>query len=145
MIFRKCACFAAFSLAAVLSAAPQTENNKLGEIRAELELVRSEAPQHADTRGASPRFTKVKHLLRDWVEQQLSTLPSDANGEDGAEVKLADRLNDHLQREHLFRETKPGETVDESTIIGFLEPIRLEYGRRQAYLVLQTGIEVNCG
>ena len=77
---------------------------RLAGIRAELEHVRADASEHTETRGATPRLTTIKHELRDWVESQLSQLPSDPNGEDGAEAALAARLNDELKREHLLRE-----------------------------------------
>lgn len=72
-----------------VSAAPQTPPEIISQIRTELDHVRAEIPQHLETRGASPELSTIKHQLRDWVESQLGQLPSDANGEDGDEVALA--------------------------------------------------------
>jgi len=117
----------------------------LAEIRAELERVRAEAPQYPETRGASVRLATVKHRLRDWVESQLGQVPSDPNGDDGAELAVARRLNAELEREHLLRETGATGTDDPWSRIGFLGAIRLDYTQRQTFLVLQTAVEVHCG
>jgi hypothetical protein len=117
----------------------------LAEIGAELERVRSEAPRHHETRGASPRLTTIKHQLRDWIESQLAQLPSDPNGDDGAETALAGHLNADLRREHLLRQGDGAGTDDDWSRIGFLGEVRLEYRQRQTFLVLQTAVEVNCG
>jgi len=117
----------------------------LAEIRTELERVRTEASEHSETRGASSRLTTIKHALRDWVESQLSQLPSDPNGEDGAEAALAIRLNNELRQEHLLRGTDTAGGDDSWSRTGFLGEVQLKYRNRQSFLVLQTAIEVNCG
>jgi len=127
-----------------VSAAPQTPPEIISQIRTELDHVRAEIPQHLETRGASPELSTIKHQLRDWVESQLGQLPSDANGEDGDEVALAIRLNDQLRAGHLFREGSEAGEDDDWNGGGFLGRIRLQYTQRQAYLLLQTAIEVNC-
>lgn len=118
---------------------------KLAGIRSELDGVRTEAPKHTETRGATPMLTTIKHELRDWLESQLDQLPSDPNGEDGAETVLAARLNDELKREHLLRESDTDASQDDWSRIGFLGEVRLSYQQRQTMLLLQTAIEVDCG
>ncbi len=120
-------------------------DHPLAGLRAELERVRTESPQHPETRGASPRLTTIKHQLRDWIESQLVRLPSDPNGDDGAETALAGRLNAELQRQHLLREAEESADDDGWSRIGFLGEVRLDYRQRQTFLVLQTAVEVNCG
>lgn len=132
----------------LLSSVPitaQTDTSPLFEIRSELEQLRAEAPQHDETRGASARLTVIKHQLLDWVESHLGEIPSDPNGDDGADLAAAARLNADLKRAHLFRESDAPDTDDRWSAIGFLGPVRLEYKPRQAYLLLQTSVEVYCG
>lgn len=117
----------------------------LAGLRLELERVRTEAPQHSETRGASPRLTTIKHQMREWIESRLVQLPSDPNGEDGAETALAGRLNAELEREHLLRGSDGTGTDDNWSRIGFLGNVRLDYKQRQTFLVLQTAVEVHCG
>jgi hypothetical protein len=117
----------------------------LAGLRAELELFRTEFPGHSETRGASPRLTTIKHQLRKWIESQLVQLPSDPNGDDGVETALAGRLNAELKREHLLREGEGTGIDDGWSRVGLLGDIRLDYKQRQAFLVVRTAVEVNCG
>jgi len=118
----------------------------LAGLRTDLEHFRAEAPQHQETRGASPRLTGIKHQLRDWVESQLGELPSDPNGADGSEVALAERLNAEFKREHLFGETAATPVANPDSAVGYLGPVKLEYRQRQAYLVLETFVGIqDCG
>jgi len=114
-------------------------------LRAELERFRTEVPEHPETRGASPRLTTIKHQLRDWIESQLVQLPSDPNGEAGAETALGYRLNAELKREHLLREGDETDIDDSWSRIGLLGDVRLDYNQRQAFLVVHTAVEVICG
>jgi len=132
------------ALASGAAAAAEATEAPLAAIRAELELVRAEASQHTETRGASQRLTSVKHRLREWVESQLVEVPSDPNEPGGSDVALTRRLNAELSGEHLFapRDASAG---DEWTAIGFLGEVRLAYRLRQSFLVLTTATVVNCG
>ena len=128
-----------------ISALGQSATTTLGNIRAQLEEIRADAPKYDDSRGASPALTNIKHELREWVESRLDALHSDPNAEDGAELKLADILNAELEREHLFRKD-PDEDGDFFWKGGgFLAPLELRYIERQSYLLLQTSLEVVCG
>ena len=127
-----------------ISAAAEDNGAALAVIRTELEHIRADAPRHEETRGVSPALTTVKHQLRDWVESQLGELPSNRNGEDGAELVLAMRLNEELERARLLRKAEVVFPQDWSGV-GFLAPVHLEYRWRQTYLVLQTAVEVQCG
>lgn len=138
------ACCLFLSFVLPIPAAADDGGITLAAIRTELEQVRAEAPQHEETRGVSPALTAVKHQLRDWVEAQLGELPSDINGEDGAEFALAVRLNAELERARLLRKADVM-FPDDWSGVGLLAPLRLEYRWRQTYLVLQTAVEVKCG
>lgn len=142
---RRCASWLFLFFVLPLPLTAQSGSAPLAELRRELDRVRAEAPQHQETRGASPRLTVVKHQLRDWIETHLGQVPSDPNGARGADLALAERLNAELKREHLFREASEAEGMEGWSAIGFLAPVCLKYNQRQAYLILQTAIEVYCG
>jgi len=141
----KRACWLFLVFVSTLPTSAQDVSPPLAQLRVELDHLRAEAPHHEETRGASPRLTAIKHHMRDWVESQLGQVSSDPNGDGGAELTLAGRLNAELKRAHMVRDTEDTGTDDRSSTIGFLGPVRLEYRQRQDYLVLQTAVEIYCG
>jgi hypothetical protein len=46
----------------------------LGQMRDILKRMRGPDTPYDELRGANPKFTLVKHLLRDWVETRLRDL-----------------------------------------------------------------------
>jgi len=85
------------------------------------------------TRGATRQFTTIKHLLRDWVESQLTI---------GAGRGFEDQLNRELQGAKLV--CRLGEGPDyvpdcpESTERGFVSPIKVK--AELDLLIVQAGI-----
>jgi hypothetical protein len=116
---------------------------QLIEIHTVLQRVRAEASQHAETRGASPELTTVKHQLRDWIESQLGRLTSDSD--ELEKTELVTQLNDALKEAHLLCATEPECSSNDQTRLGFLGDIRIDLRQRDSFLVLQTAVGVECG
>ena len=131
-----------FTLLAIvaLSSPGLAEDTQLPALRASL-LATKHAPDVADrVRGASPQLTIAKHQLRDWAESRLKSLPFR-----GDEAELARLLNAELRSAGLFCGDDAGGKVPcpEWTLLGVLNPINLR--RTQGFLVLQTGVGIECG
>jgi hypothetical protein len=118
----------------------------LSDIRSQLQRIRTDAPNHVETRGAGPELTAVKHKLRDWIESHLVRLSADPNDfEGGRETALAIELNDQIKRAHLLCATENECVKNDQTSLGFLGKIRLEFRQRKSFLVVQTALGVECG
>jgi hypothetical protein len=116
------------------------EDTQLHGLRAAL-LATKHGPDAADRiRGASPQLTIAKHQLRDWVESRLKSLPFR-----GDEAEFARLLNADLRSAGLFCGDDAGGKVSCPgwTLLGVLNPINLR--RTESYLVLQTGVGIECG
>ncbi len=131
---KRCAGLFLLALAPLLG---QSSDGPLADIRSELDRVRAERDAHAETRGASPRFTTIKHLLRDWIESHFGSLTPDTD-----EAALARELNGALEQAHLF---DSGANNDSMSLVGSLGSISLELLQRGQYLVVKTGVGVECG
>jgi hypothetical protein len=127
----------------ILALPARATDTQLIEIRAELQRVRAEASQHAETRGASPELTTVKHQLRDWIESHLTRLTSDSDELEKTELVI--QLNDALKEAHLLCATEPECSSNDQTRLGFLGDIRIDLRQMDSFLVLQTAIGVECG
>ena len=100
---------------------------------------------HLRVRGATPELTVIKHKLRDWVESRLTPLAWD-----GGPEALARQLNEELKQAGLVcandHPPQPGETVcPDWSQLGFLSQIKLYRPARSEFLVLQTGVGIECG
>ncbi len=135
----------AAGLPAGASIGPAAGDALLADIRVQAEQARAEAPQHIETRGASPRLATIKHALRDWVESRLSQLPSEPDGGDAAAEALATRLNAELEQAQILSTAQGDSAGDGLSALGSLVPLRLEYRLRHSYLLLRTGVAVQCG
>jgi hypothetical protein len=133
-------------LSFTLPLAPQPEDPRLTEIRAELAHIRAEGSQRSETRGASPEFTAVKHQLRDWVESYLTQLNSDRNGADEREeAALASRLNAELKQAQVLCDAQDECIKDYQSSLGFVGQVQLEFKQRESFLILQTSLSIECG
>lgn len=117
------------ALAAIASAQPPPATlSKL------LSQVRAEAPQHADTRGASPVFTDIKHQLRDWIESRLPSLQPYA-----ALDTFSSRLNSELVAANL---ACPDDQCWQKAT-GHLGSVVIS--QSQGHLIVQTKVGIECG
>jgi hypothetical protein len=127
----------------ILALPARATDPQLVEIRAVLQRVSAEASQHADTRGASPELTSVKHQLRDWIESHLVKLTGDSD--ETEKTELVAELNAALKQAHLLCVTEPDCSTNDHTRLGFLGDIKIGLRQRDTFLVLQTAIGVECG
>ena len=130
-------------LIVVCSFSVYEQDARLSEIRDLLVPMRIEQKELLPSRGATPQFTRVKHLLRDWVESRLSGLAPTAqpNG-------LQAQLNAELKKAGLICEYDANGTSEvpcpELGGAGFLGGIRLT--EQNEILIVITGLSVqNCG
>lgn len=91
-------------------------------------------------RGATPQLTIAKHQLRDWVESRLSELPRDGDGRE-----LGRKLNLELRNAKLLCrwDDKDQQSCPEWIQLGYLSELTLS--RSSAFLILQTGVGIECG
>jgi hypothetical protein len=110
---------------------------KLNALRSSLVAMRGNAQTAGMLRGATPQLTVVKHQLRDWAESRLVTLK--ARDDEGA---LQRQLNAELRAAGLScsYKTQPG---PDWTCVGYLEDLTLR--QSGGFLVLQTGVGIDCG
>ena len=127
----------------ILTLPARASDPQLVEIRAALQRVSAEASQHAETRGASPELTTVKHQLRDWIESRLAKLTGDSDEMEKTEVVA--ELNAALKQAHLLCATEPECSTNDRTRLGFLGDIKIDLRQRDSFLVLQTAVGVECG
>ena len=127
----------------ILPLSARATDPQLIEIRSVLQRVRAEAAQHADTRGASPELTTVKHQLRDWVESRLTKLTGDSD--ETEKTELVAELNEALKQAQLLCTTEPECSTNDRTRLGFLGDIQIDLRQRDSFLVLQTAVGVECG
>lgn len=119
-----------------------SEDARLSELHGMLVPLRKAPAANAGARGATQATTVVKHKLRDWVESMLTPLD-----QDGPEA-LARQLNEEIKQAELFCAFQPkhGETeCPDRSLLGFLEPIKLYRAPVSGFLVLQTGVGIECG
>jgi hypothetical protein len=90
-------------------------------------------------RGATPALTVVKHALRDWVEARMVGL-----AQDGDLSELERGLNADLRKVGAIcgRWQSDG-TCPEWTLLGYLGDLKIQ--RAQGFLVVETGVGIECG
>ncbi len=140
---RKVKFLSSLLLLSTLSLPARADDAQLVEIRTMLQQVRAEAAQHAETRGASPEFTTLKHQLRDWIESHLTRLTGESD--EMEKTELIAELNAALKQAHLLCGTEPECSTNDRTRLGFLGDIRIDLRQRDTFLVLQTAVGVECG
>jgi hypothetical protein len=116
------------------------EDAALSKIRALLVPLRAKPFDGPAPRGASPVFTDVKHLLRDWIEAKLREF----RDEDDAGA-FARELNAEIQSAKLscnFRAVPPEKGCPDRGEPGYLGEIRIVLGEM---LVVTTGVGIVCG
>jgi len=116
---------------------------RLKELGAFLIPMRAKPFADLEARGATPQFTTIKHLLRDWIESRLEQLPAK-----GAAAKFEDQLNRGIQRAGVVCRIDEGPAYvpdcPELTERGFLSPIKVKV--EMDLLIIQTGVGLqNCG
>lgn len=110
----------------------------LDEVRTSLAALRGvphESP--AQTRGATPAFTTIKHQLRDWVEARIASYDPLAD-----EREMERQLNRDLEAAGLFC----GNCDSEEGWwwpVGYLDPVRLI--RPGQFLGVITSLGIECG
>jgi hypothetical protein len=120
---------------------PCFANPALDALRTTLVAMRGKPPDSGGLRGATPQLTVAKHQLRDWVESQLKGFPRD-----GDEGELQRKLNPQLRDAGLFCGEDAADRnpcPDLWTLNGFLSDLTLR--RSGVFLILQTGIGIECG
>ncbi len=119
---------------------PILADSGLDAARATLIGMRGRKPDSGGPRGATPALTMVKHQLRDWVESRLTGLA--LRGDEG---ELERRLNTELREAKLICDDGAADQprCPEWTLLGFLEA--LKFRRSQGFLILQTGVGIECG
>jgi hypothetical protein len=110
----------------------------LGQMREILKGMRGPDTPYDELRGANPKFTQIKHLLRDWVETRLSDL---ASNKDGAVLKL--QLNQELRAAGLIC-SPDFEPCNYDRDLGFLLDIDLFSRRNFLVLITRIGMQT-CG
>jgi hypothetical protein len=138
MSYRVCLLFCLFQFAA------QAQDSRLTEIRDLLIPMRAKKPDNSPSRGAGPKLTEVKHLLRDWVESRLPELHWYADPK-----KLELTLNEELKQTGLFCQFSSwpnNNPCSDGSALGFLGPVKLDIQKNGSYLVLQTSMGIQeCG
>ncbi len=112
----------------------------LNALGVSLAAMRGKEPGSDAVRGATPKLTVAKHLLRDWVESQLPALAQ--SGDEGA---LERKLNAELREAKLFcgESTPDQQPCPEWTSIGYLNDIK--FRRSGSFLILETSVGIECG
>jgi len=98
-------------------------------------------PAAADRiRGATPKLTEAKHLLRDWVESRLVQFP-----ESGGEAVYAGALNSELRTAGLICGWNASDAIrcPDWFQMGYVSMVSLT--RSSGFLVLKTGAGIECG
>jgi hypothetical protein len=124
-------------------------DESLKPIAAALATVRA---THAanEERDAGPELTPVKHLLREWVEKHLATLPQDGDVEAlalsmGQTIGAAGlTCDDPIPNSTKCVDSSHGEpTTDDAR--GYIGGVDLSRREDLRYLVLKTSVGIRCG
>ncbi len=105
------------------------------ELRTLLEPLRAHPNDNQETRGATPVFTRIKHILRDWIESRLSSLEEWDDG-----VALSHQLNTELLKSGLACDDA---RCPDQSLLGYLGDLRIR--RSGELLVVQTAVGIQCG
>lgn len=120
-------------LLAVSGATAQVQDPHLKELQAGLPALRQHRGEHRETRGATADLTKIKHLIRDWVETRLAGVNTSFD---------EDRFNREIQEAMLSVHVVCPDGCATSAL-GYAAPARV---RRDGDLVtLQTSVGIDCG
>ena len=114
------------------------EDARLSQIRAILEPMRGRPYDESGLRGATPAFTTVKHLLRDWIESKLAGLRADDDP-----VAVAGPLNAELETAGLIGKEpdEPGNALGLPP--GYLKEIEIKHANA---VIVTAGLSIqNCG
>jgi hypothetical protein len=112
----------------------------LDALRWSLIGMRGKPPDYGGPRGATPQLTVAKHQFRDWVESRLPALP-----ERGDEGDLALKLNVELREAKLSCGfgVPDQQACPEGIQLGYVN--LLKFRRSGVFLILQTGVGIECG
>jgi hypothetical protein len=95
----------------------------------------------ADSRGATPALTNVKHQLRDWIEFHVAALQWKDTGWTTNPTVLQEQLNDELSRAGLFC---PHDATCSQNELGYLDRAVLDI--QFGFLVVRTSVGLQvCG
>jgi hypothetical protein len=120
------------------------EDTRLAAIRAWLVAVKSAGSANADTRGASPALTQVKHDLIAWIESRIPVMQWNGSRWHPNPTVLQEQLNDELDRAGLFCGSS-SDGCREGDELGYLGPIVLDM-QRGSVLIIRTSAGIqNCG
>lgn len=126
----------------VIPLAVKAEDIRLTELRTILLPMRANPEFGLPARGATPQFTVVKHILRDWIESRLAQIPTR-----DATYGLEDQLNAELISQKLVCRIDHGVNdlpCPELTEQGYISPIQVHLDF--PVLIVQTGVGIqNCG
>jgi hypothetical protein len=125
------------SVLLVLCGLGHADDVRLDALRSSMLGMRGKAPESGGPRGATPQLTVAKHQLRDWVESRLPALT-----ERGDVGEFERKLNSELHEAKLLCGEGAGPCPD-WTLLGFLDD--LKFRRSNGFLILQTGIGIECG
>jgi hypothetical protein len=135
----------AMCMVALAIGSAHAEDGQLTELDVLLSPMRVERHDDAQTRGATPALTTVKHKLRDWIEERLAAL--DEKGDLPAwtvEVNGALRSADLLC--HGAVPESPDRCADKHwDSVGFLSPVDVERQETGRVLTVHTGVGILCG
>jgi hypothetical protein len=112
------------------------DDMRLDALRSSLIGMRGKEPEFGGSRGATPQLTVAKHQLRDWVESRLPAL-----NERGDEGEFERKLNSELRDAKL--PCSDQNSCPDWTLLGFLNDLKLR--RSRGFLILQTGLGIECG
>ena len=111
------------------------QNKQVAGVHATVLSLRAHPNDHRETRGATPKFSVLKHQLRDWIEFHLTTFP-----ETGNERALAEDLHAELRDAKLFCD-------DDSqcfpSSLGFLDDLQVSHNA--GFLIFETAVGIWCG
>jgi hypothetical protein len=113
------------------------QDSQLAALRKTLEPLRVRPAVLAGPRGAGEWLTTAKHQLRDWVESQLSNLAPRND-----EVVFAHDLNQRLVGAQLL---EPSGSDQDPFYAGLGYVENLDFSRKDSFLIVKTGIAIQCG
>jgi len=120
-------------LLAVFGAIAQGQDRLLTDLQTALAGLRGHRGEHRDTRGATADLTKIKHLIRDWVETRLAELSSSFDD---------DAVNRGMQEAMLSAGIVCPDGCPTSAL-GYTAPARIR--RNGDLMILQTSVGIDCG
>jgi len=118
------------ALMLVSSARGQTDA-RLAALHDTLHSLETYSPLSTGYTAAGPKLTRAKHLLRDWIESQLSTVEND-----GDETKASERINKALENAGVVP------LKDDQNLLGSLGGVRLRWD--SGLLVVITAVGILC-